>query len=555
MLNFDENTEVFESAILNYIVKVDSDYELHDQDNSVIDRFKVISNISGAFFENPIKEKVFNAIKSYSSVYGKIPTTDEIFSVLRSKNDEMEEEDLMAMFSLNLQRYKPDFLYSYMKTFILRGNLDKTVNQIIAELRTKKITPENIEETIDDVKNKINEELNIDLIGKKRGFDIMDPISHIQQVKHNSSTGFPYFDKVMGGGWEPGTLIVFEGPPKAGKSMVLGNIGVRAFFNKLNVGIFTVELSAAKYMKRLGSNAFNVPYVEYKNYTDEKTVQVLQSVIDQTKESFELGHLIVDEGPTGATTSLDIENYFQAKEKELGMKFDLVIIDYINLLKYYKGDTSLYEKIKGISEELRKIAKRNNWCIITATQVKVAYFNADDLFLDSTAESSGLVATVDSLFGLISNATDRRIKIKNIANRDEGHMGSFKYFRKEQKYFRIVEDWAQDSEFWPDEDVDLLENAMADEYKNLNLANTALSGYDTIKRDSSISEIIKDSFKRVDESQKNKLNFAKAAMPKIGEAQQKMPIPTDEQLIFAAPQVTLNAGVNVDYNSILEKVN
>jgi len=104
-----------------------------------------------------------------------------------------------------------------MKTFILKGNLNKTVNSILGELKMKKITPKNIEETIDEVKNKFNEELNIDLVGKQRGFNIMDPISHIQAIKKSDTTGFPFFDKVLGGGWEPGTLIVLEGPPKVGK--------------------------------------------------------------------------------------------------------------------------------------------------------------------------------------------------------------------------------------------------------------------------------------------------------------------------------------------------
>ena len=33
MINFEENTEVFESAILNYLIKVDEDYELYDVEN------------------------------------------------------------------------------------------------------------------------------------------------------------------------------------------------------------------------------------------------------------------------------------------------------------------------------------------------------------------------------------------------------------------------------------------------------------------------------------------------------------------------------------------
>jgi len=98
MINFEENTEVFESAILNYIIKVDDGYELYDIENETIDRFKVINNINGSFFDNPEKEKVFDAIKQYTNKYGKIPTINEIYSVIKIQNLESDFDDIESLF-------------------------------------------------------------------------------------------------------------------------------------------------------------------------------------------------------------------------------------------------------------------------------------------------------------------------------------------------------------------------------------------------------------------------------------------------------------------------
>jgi hypothetical protein len=70
-------------------------------------------------------------------------------------------------------------------------------------------------------------------------------------------------------------------------------------------------------------------------------------------------------------------------------------------------------------------------------------FDATDLSMNSASESSGLVATVDGMFGIIQDPmmyTNNEYKLKLLANRDEGYKNSYKKFLVDYNYMRISED-------------------------------------------------------------------------------------------------------------------
>jgi hypothetical protein len=70
-------------------------------------------------------------------------------------------------------------------------------------------------------------------------------------------------------------------------------------------------------------------------------------------------------------------------------------------------------------------------------------FDATDLSMNSASESSGLVATVDGMFGIIQDPlmyTSNEYKLKLLANRDEGYKNSYRKFLVDFNYMRISED-------------------------------------------------------------------------------------------------------------------
>ena len=121
-----------------------------------------------------------------------------------------------------------------------------------------------------------------------------------------------------------------------------------------------------------------------------------------------------------------------------------------------------------ICEELRGVAMRNEWCVISATQIRRDDVDNFDLGMDSVAESFGLVHTVDSLYGLMRSPLEGRMKIKVIANRDNGFEESYKFYAMEKDYFRLTEERGMNSEYYSDDDIaNTLQDQIREEYNTV----------------------------------------------------------------------------------------
>lgn len=266
--------------------------------------------------------------------------------------------------------------------------------------------------------------------------NIYNPFSHNNVEGNKKSTGFEYLDIVLGGGYEPKTLMVLQGKAKIGKSTMMSNMAVRAALLGSNVGIFTIELGSNKYVKRVGSNLFNVPANEY-----GRDSSIIHSAIKMFREQHpDAGEIDITESLTGATEVSDIEKHYVEWERINGKKLDVIFVDNLNLLHADESlDWNMYLYVKRICEDLRKIAQKNNWCVVTAAATKHGQFN-DDMDMYSSAESSAIATVADSIFGLMGQPGSPYLKMKCLGNRDRGYINSYAEFVKDMNFFRINED-------------------------------------------------------------------------------------------------------------------
>jgi replicative DNA helicase len=232
--------------------------------------------------------------------------------------------------------------------------------------------------------------------------------------------------------------------PKVGKSLWLGNIAAQAVRSGHNVAVLSLEMADRKYVKRMGANILGVPIKEYNNIAENEEV-LKRKISSITYDNLKIpGQLYIKEFPTSQASVNDIERYLRKIEESKGIKFKVVVVDYINIMKNWRNPNSenTYMKIKQIAEDLRGMAMLNNWSIITATQTKQGDFDASDLSINSAAESSGLVATVDGMFGIIQDPimyANKEYKLKILANRDDGFKNAYKLFSVDYGYMRIIE--------------------------------------------------------------------------------------------------------------------
>jgi len=476
MIDFTENIDSLEKMVWNFVLSSDNDLNtIRPSNHESLRREELITMMKPGYFNDDDRQESFKAALKFFKEYEKIPNKKELKHYIELTNISLNDDEIDELYAFNLAEYNYDYLYKYVRSFILLRNLNLTVFDLLTYLKTTAIDPSNIDRISEKIRNDISSKLALNFSSVDTGLNFFNPESHIQISKSGSPTGFQFLDKVQGGGWNSKSLVVFQGRPKVGKSMVLGNIAARSFLTGNATGLVTVELNDRAYMKRIGANILNIKSEDYAQITDTDASKLIERKIEALKASGQkVGELIIKEFPTGGCTAIDIENYFVRLEQKLNKKFKVIVVDYLNLLKPINNQNGLYEKIKAISEELRGIAMRNEWCIISATQIRREDIDNFDLGMDSVAESFGLIHTVDALFGLMRSPLESRMKIKVIANRDNGYEESYKFFTMHKDYFRLSEENGQNSEFYSDdEEVSRMADELRSEYSEISTSTTA----------------------------------------------------------------------------------
>jgi replicative DNA helicase len=413
---------------------------------AVIENPAYIDATDISFFKNTNYQEVFKVVKSFWKKYQQIPSKIQVreSAKLLKIEDKITDTLLDSMWSINLDDYDQDWLQQNVESWVEWKTLEKSAVDSINYIRSTEVTPDNIKDVINTYKSIVVDRNKVDF-SFDMGLNFRDPDSHKQPSNLTFSSGYDYIDFCLGGGFSAKGLYVFLGQPKVGKTLWLGNIATQAIRASNNVAIITLELNDRKYMKRLGSNLLGIRMSEYKD-SAENDALIKKKVTNLAFENLRTpGELVVKEFPTSQASAIDVENWLTKVEQIMGMKFKIVIIDYINIMKNWRNPNSenTYMKIKQIAEDLRAAAQRNQWAIVTATQTKQSEFDATDLSMNSASESSGLVATVDGMFGIIQDPmmyTNNEYKLKLLANRDEGYKNSYKKFIVDYNYMRISED-------------------------------------------------------------------------------------------------------------------
>lgn len=397
------------------------------------------------YFKNRGFKEIFKLGKSFWDRYHECPTADQLKEgvKLEGLESEISPGEIDAVYGIDLGKYQRDWLQETTELFIEYKNLVASAADGIKYIQATPVTSENIKEVINTFKNIVVERNNLDF-SFDHGLDFFHPESHKQLAYNRFSSGFSFIDTVLGGGFNAKSLYVFMGMPKVGKSLWLGNLAAQAVKSGHNVAVISLEMNDRKYVKRMGANLLGIPVGVYGDEAED-TVKIKKKISSLAYDNLRIpGKLFVKEFPTSQASVVDVERYLKKVEEFNGIKFKVVVIDYINIMKNWRNPNSenTYMKIKQIAEDIRGMAMSNEWAVLTATQTKQSDFDSTDLSINSAAESSGLVATVDGLFGIIQDPlmyANKEYKLKLIANRDDGYKNAYKMFNVDYTYMRILE--------------------------------------------------------------------------------------------------------------------
>lgn len=417
-----------------------------------IDTRPEIENIVNArFFETPEIREAHEIRKEFRKKYHKAPTASQLKEISKIKGiqDKLTPEKIDILYEVNLSQYDNEWIQETTESWIEYKNLDISVLDLVQYLKTTKISSENVKDVVQTAKSIITDRNNIDFKFDD-GLDFFDPTAHRQLIYESFSTGYPYLDTVLGGGYSPKTLLAFAGMPKVGKSIFLCNLAAAGCRSGYNTAYISFEMGDRKIIKRLGANLLGIKTSEYDRMAENpREIKDRMNTISSDDPFKTIGCLKIKEFPTSTASTTDVENWLKRMEELKGIKFRLIVLDYINIMRNWRNPNTenTYMKIKQIAEDLRAMAMRNNWTIVTATQFSKGAFSASDVTLEQISESTGLIHTVDGLFGIIQDEMmymNNEYYLKTLANRNEGYKNSKKRFTINYEYMRIVEDQASE---------------------------------------------------------------------------------------------------------------
>lgn len=418
------------------------------------------------FFSLGYVRAAFCVVKPHILRFKEVPTATQVIELMRqngatliSPQDQqgVTEEIIMSLWGYRerLREYSDDWLKENTDCFLTFKSMMYGLEQTISYVKSTRndVDVTNYKEITDKVKNIFTRETAIELTDSGKGYDLYDPKNHKTTKMARFSSGFPFIDLCSKGGYWSGSLWVFLGAPKAGKSRWLQNLMAQSLRAGNNCAYLSMELQEEIIMQRVGANLFNIPLDDYDKYADDELVmgqkikEFLQSPEFQLRAP---GQCTVKTFPTSAVSVNDIEAWLLKEEErisqELGkpFKFKCVFVDYINIMRNWRNPNTenTYMKIKQIAEDLRAMAQKNMWCVLTATQVKQAYFDQADMDMAAASESSALAATVDMMFGIIADALMKaqgKSYLKSLALRVSGHVNERKEYLVDGTYFRLTE--------------------------------------------------------------------------------------------------------------------
>ena len=407
---------------------------------------KYLKSIKSGFYTSQEIDILSQLSNKFFERFNETPKQEQLNMLIQRSEKAKEKitpEILTLIFEVDLDQYDDEWLTTTAEAWIKWRTFDTSLIDTIEFIKTTQVTPENVDSIVTKVKGLINDRNNLSF-NSDLGLDFFEVDSHDQKDTEKISTGYNFLDRMLGGGYDRGgNLIVYAGEQNIGKSIYLANDAANFVKMGTNTVVVTAEMAAHKFVKRMGSNLLTININEYAEKAKNKDhiKRRLETVGDGLTPP---GSLFVKQFPTSQATVLDIEAYVNQIEEERQIKVGAVVIDYINILANYRNQNTenTYMKIKQIAEDLRAMGIRNNWLIVTATQITRNGYNSSDIGMTDIAESAGLSHTADVMLGIIQDDLMRanaEYWLKVLKIRDGEGKGTKCKLNINWNYMRLIE--------------------------------------------------------------------------------------------------------------------
>lgn len=402
---------------------------------TALEDVKLFSKLRADLFNYPICKELYEIIANYHLKEGKLPSVELLYALAakhsRPELNLVEGVDALRQSQPRVAEF--DQFLAELEKETIRRKLLFEMREITQTLNEGKLE--------DAIKRLSSLSLRIEEEAEERDIAIGSrcncPIEEEAMVDAFIPTGFEELDKIIQG-FTPQEFIVCAAVRGSGKSVFLMNLGYHAFLYGKNVCYFSLEMSKEEWFRRFLALVSQVSHEKIRTSTithEERDRCRLSFVLTYFKEQHHPEIIKVYEKNRSKLNGLSYQKLVQAFVKKfpdyvrpnyyilrdvsspritdiyhtlLMLKeqhgIDMVLIDYLNLIRYINDKLAMWERLLEISNTLKAIAKKLNVVVVALAQ-----FNPQE---QDTKYSRGIGEAADAVFAWELKDSDLISKIK-----------------------------------------------------------------------------------------------------------------------------------------------
>lgn len=367
--------------------------------------------VQPAYFENGVEAAWVSVASRYYAKYKRIPADSTVYAKL-IKDDIASKLYDAAFAGLMVSHYKTvllttdvsdrDFVVDEVATFARHQAVSAAILESVTHLDRRDFA-------------KIDALLRRSLdVGVNQDGDIYDYGEQLdartQERRDRAAgklpptgitTGYDMINSALyHKGWGRGELSVIMGGAKAGKTTALIDFSLRAVEAGFNVLYLTLEVAARIIAERCDANISDTPVMELNGFATTVESRV-QSFFSSTG-----GRFVVKEFPSGSATVSDIRRMVE-RFKSRGVIFDMVVVDYADIMAPERYSDNAQENSKNIYVNLRGMAMTEKFAVLTATQTNREGHKSSVAKAEHIAEDFNKVRIADVLISINKNDEER----------------------------------------------------------------------------------------------------------------------------------------------------
>ena len=362
----------------------------------------IIDYVQPIYFKDKDFKEIFNIVRQFFESRNTVPTTTEIINYCSTSELKANLKSALHKIKVVDQHLNEEEVYSNTEQFLKEKAVFHTMMEVVDKISNKTInTAEILQKFEKSCSINLTQTLGLDL---SRDIDVL--VRDLQTLQPTISSGWLWLDNMLDGGFLANgrAIYLFAGETNVGKSIFLGNVASNAAKQGKTALVITLEMSELMYAKRLVSGITSIPMGQLRSNS-----HTIKDALNTRLAGYSGGKILIKEFPPSTLTPNQLSAFLR-KVKQQGVNFDIIILDYLNLLHSPLGNNS-YERIKHIAEQVRALTYMFSVPIISATQISRLGMGVSNPGMETISESIGTGMTADAMMSIWQDEGDRELNV------------------------------------------------------------------------------------------------------------------------------------------------